>query len=379
MSRLKTENRQLKMNWFDIQNINEIDSPTLVIYLDRVQRNIDKVIKMAGNPARLRPHVKTHKTPQIVDLHLQKDIDKFKCATIAEAEMCAKQGAKSIILAHQLTIPKYNRWIKLIKTFPDTEFITVVDNQLTTNDLEQLAETNHLTFNLFIDVNNGMNRSGIRLNDSAFELCQIIHQSKYLKFGGLHVYDGHIRQSNFAERQQKGENDFQKVTDFVERLNAVNIDVEEVVVGGSPSFPVHANRANVTLSPGTYVFWDRGYGDKFQESDFEHAAVMITRVISVIDDQTVCLDLGHKSIASENPHPRVYFLNCEVEKFLIHSEEHLTIQTPDAKQLKVGDVLYGVPHHICPTVNLTDELTIIENGKATQRWEVVARKRKLTI
>jgi len=367
------------MNWFDIQNINEIDSPTLVIYLDRVQRNIDKVIKIAGNVTRLRPHVKTHKTPQIVDLHLQKGIDKFKCATIAEAEMCARQGAKSIILAHQLTIPKYNRWIKLIQTFPNTEFIAVVDNQLIINDLEALSKANNLVLKLLIDVNNGMNRSGIRLNDSAFELCQKIDKSKYLNFGGLHVYDGHIRQSNFAERQQNGEKDFQKVTDFAARLKQANIKVDEIVVGGSPSFPVHANRPNVTLSPGTYVFWDKGYGDKCQELDFEHAALMITRVISVIDEQTVCLDLGHKSIASENPHPRVYFLNCEVEKFLIHSEEHLTIQTPDAKHLKVGDVLYGIPHHICPTVNLTDELTVIENGKATQRWEVVARKRKLTI
>lgn len=367
------------MNWFDIQNINEIDSPTLVIYLERVQRNIDKVIKMAGNTARLRPHVKTHKTPQIVDLHLQKGIDKFKCATIAEAEMCAKQGAKSIILAHQLTFPKYNRWIKLIQNFPKTEFIAIVDNQLTVNDLNELAKANSLVLNLFLDVNNGMNRSGIWLDDSAFELCQIIHKSDNLNFGGLHVYDGHLHMPNFEKRVEVGENGFQYVTDFIERLEMANIEIPEVVVGGSPSFPVHMNRANVTLSPGTYVFWDKGYGDKFQESDFEHAAIMITRVISKIDEKTVCLDLGHKSIASENPHPRVYFLNCNVEKFLIHSEEHLTIQTPDAKHLKVGDVLYGVPHHICPTVNLTDELTVIENGKATQRWEVVARKRKLTI
>ena len=367
------------MSWFEIQNIDEVDSPALAIYLDRVENNINKVIKKAGGSARLRPHVKTHKTPEIVDLHIKKGVDKFKCATIAEAEMCAMQGATSVVLAHQLTVSKYNRWIKLLQSFPNTQFISVVDNSRTIDDLMILAKDNNVELDLALDVNNGMNRSGIRLNDKALELCQRINQRENLRFLGLHVYDGHIRQSNFAERQQEGDKDFKSVTDFVQLLNANNIEVKEVLVGGSPSFPVHANRENVTLSPGTYVFWDKGYGDKFQESDFEYAALVVTRVISVLDEDTICVDLGHKSIASENPHSRVYFLNCEVEEFLIHSEEHLTIRTKDAKHLKVGDVLYGIPHHICPTVNLNEELAVVENGRVTHRWAIVARKRFLTI
>lgn len=367
------------MSWFEIQNIDEVDSPALVIYLDRVARNIDKVIKKAGGSARLRPHVKTHKTPEIVDLHIKKGVDKFKCATIAEAEMCAMQGAVSVVMAHQLTVSKYNRWIKLLQSYPNTQFISVVDNSNTLDDLMVLAKENNVVLDLALDLNNGMNRSGIRLNDKALELCQRINQSEDLRFVGLHVYDGHIRQSNFAERQQEGDKDFKSVTDFIQQLNANNIEVKEVIVGGSPSFPVHANREHVTLSPGTYVFWDKGYGDKFQESDFEYAALVVTRVISVLDEDTICVDLGHKSIASENPHPRVYFLNCEVEAFLIHSEEHLTIRTKDAKHLKVGDVLYGIPHHICPTVNLNEELAVVENDRVTHRWAIVARKRFLTI
>ena len=367
------------MNWFEVQNIDKVDSPALVIYLDRVERNIDKAIAKAGGADRFRPHVKTHKTAEVIDLHLKKGVDKFKCATIAEAEMCARQGAKSVVLAHQLTVGKYNRWIKLIQSFPNTQFACVVDNLRTVKELTALSKDNKAVLEVFLDVNNGMNRSGIRLNNTALELCKYINQCDCLNFAGLHVYDGHIRQSNFAERQQEGERDFESVTSFMEQLRANNIEVGEVIVGGSPSFPVHANRENVTLSPGTYVFWDKGYGDTFQESDFEYAALVITRVISVLDDNTICLDLGHKSIAAENPHPRVYFLNCKVEAFVIHSEEHLTVRTPNAKQFKVGDVLYGIPHHICPTVNLNEELVIIENGIATSRWEVLARKRKLTI
>lgn len=365
--------------WYDITNITTIDSPTLVIYLDRVLRNIDKVIEIAGSPQRLRPHVKTHKTPQIIDLHLQKGIDKFKCATIAEAEMCAMQGAKSVLLAHQLTFPKYNRWLRLVQKYPNTNFASIVDNKKTINDLITLAIQNKVVFEVFLDVNNGMQRSGIPLNENALKLCRTIATSDYLTLGGLHVYDGHILDGEFEKRLEHGNHDFKMVTDFVLTLQQYNIDIPEIVVGGSPSFPVHAHRENITLSPGTYVFWDKGYHKKFPDIPFEFAALVISRVISKIDDETICVDLGHKSIASENPHPRVYFLNCEVEQFIIHSEEHLTIKTPDAKYLQVGDVLYGIPHHICPTVNLTDYLTIIDNGKATQSWEVVARKRKITL
>lgn len=365
--------------WYDIENINTVDSPTLVIYLDRVERNIDKVIEMAGSPERLRPHIKTHKTPQIIDLHLQKGIVNFKCATIAEAEICGMSAVKSVLLAHQLTFPKYERWVNLIQKYPNTNFACIVDNRLTIEALETVAREHKVRFELFLDINNGMKRSGTPLNENTLNLCKIIAKSDVLVFGGLHVYDGHVLDFDFETRLQHGNNDFQQITTFIRTLEQENINVPEVVVGGSPSFPVHVHRPNVTLSPGTYVFWDKGYNKKFPDIPFEFAALVMTRVISKLDEETICVDLGHKSIASENPHPRVYFLNCQIEKFIIHSEEHLTIKTPDAKHLQVGDVLYGVPHHICPTVNLTDWLTVIENGKATQKWDVIARKRKVTV
>jgi D-serine deaminase-like pyridoxal phosphate-dependent protein len=367
------------MNWYEIDNIDAVDSPSLVIYLDNVKANIDKAIAIAGGTERLRPHVKTHKTPEIIDLHLKKGISDFKSATISEAEICAMQGANSVLLAHQLTASKYQRWVNLIETYPNTHFACVVDNLLTIKDLERVAIANQLNFDLFLDINNGMNRSGILPNELALSLCKYINPSKNLTFGGLHVYDGHILAKDFEERSEIGKQDLESVKKFILKLKSLQIKIPEIVVGGSPSFPVHARNQNVRVSPGTYIFWDKGYSDKFQDLAFLHAALVVTRVISKLDEQTVCIDLGHKSIASENPHPRVYFLNCKVEKFLIHSEEHLVIQTPDAKNLKVGDVLYGIPHHICPTVNLNEFLTVIENKKATKTWEVLARKRKITV
>ena len=106
---------------------------------------------------------------------------------------------------------------------------------------------------------------------------------------------------------------------------------------------------------------------------------MVTRIISIIDEHTVCTDLGHKAVAAENPMPRVHFLNAADAEPVGQSEEHLVVKVQDASKYKVGDVWYGVPVHICPTVALYDNALIVNNNKVVDNWEVVARKRKITI
>jgi hypothetical protein len=97
------------------------------------------------------------------------------------------------------------------------------------------------------------------------------------------------------------------------------------VVGGSPSFPTHTKRKNVQYSPGTFVFWDWGYKHLVPDEPFEYAALVITRIISIIDEKTICVDLGHKSVAAENPLPRVHFLNAPDATPISQSEEHLVM------------------------------------------------------
>src|SRR5436189_3682088 len=87
--------------WYLIENIDEVPSPSLVVYPDRVNENIERAISIIGTPERLRPHIKTHKMPQIIQMHLRDGVTKFKCATIAEAEMASKAGAKDILVATQ--------------------------------------------------------------------------------------------------------------------------------------------------------------------------------------------------------------------------------------------------------------------------------------
>ena len=107
--------------------------------------------------------------------------------------------------------------------------------------------------------------------------------------------------------------------------------------------------------------------------------MVISRVISVVDENTICTDLGHKSVAAENPLPRVHFLNAEDAEPIGQSEEHFVVKVSDTTIYKVGDVLYGVPVHICPTVALYDQAVVVENNKAVDEWSVIARDRKITV
>ena len=195
----------------------------------------------------------------------------------------------------------------------------------------------------------------------------------------MHAYDGHLHDSDPAARAEACDAAFEPVFAFRDQLKQAGLPVPTIVAGGTPTFPMHARRTDVECSPGTCVFWDFGYADKLQDMDFLVAALVLSRVVSKPGNERLCLDLGHKAIAAENPQPRVRLLGLEDASFVTHSEEHLVVETARAADFKVGDALFGVPRHICPTVALHSEAVVIREGRAVDRWKVTARERRLTI
>ncbi|MEO6914934.1 MAG: D-TA family PLP-dependent enzyme, partial [Chitinophagaceae bacterium] len=160
----------------------------------------------------------------------------------------------------------------------------------------------------------------------------------------------------------------------------------KMVAGGTPTFCIQAARAAepaerglIECSPGTFIFWDEGYANQLPDLPFEPAAVLITRVISIVDEHTICTDLGHKSVASEMPFPRVAFLNAPGATAIGHSEEHLTIQVSNSAVYKPGDCIYCLPRHICPTVALYEKVYVVEDNAVTGNWKTVARDRYINI
>jgi len=365
------------MDWYNINNIDSIDSPALVVYKERIQQNIDAAVKMVKDVQLLRPHVKTNKIAEVCMMMMEAGITKFKCATIAEAEMLAIIGAKDVLLAYQPVGPKAKRFLSLIKKYPQTTFSCLVDNIVAATQLSKIFSENATMLTVFIDLNTGMNRSGIKPAD-AIVLFKQLQALKMIDVKGLHAYDGHVTDTSLLQRQERSDTAFKDVLTLAAQIESITNQPLIIVAGGSPTFPTHINR-NIECSPGTFVFWDWGYKNQLPDEPFEYAALVITRVVSIVDDITITTDLGHKSVAAENPLPRVYFLNEPDVKSVGQSEEHLVLQVNDSSQFTIGDVLYGVPFHICPTVALYEKAMVIENNELTAAWKVLARDRSITI
>lgn len=373
----------MENDWYRVSNEEQVDSPALLVFPDRIDANIRRMVEIAGGPERLRPHVKTYKMPEVVRAQMAQGITKFKCATIAEAEMVAGCDVRDLLLAYQPVGPKIHRLLALCEKFPNTAFSAVVDNPEVMTEIASTFHRAGRSLPLFIDVNAGMNRTGIEPGDDALALYKALVETPGVEAAGLHVYDGHIRESDVDARRARVEADWAGTHALVDRIKAAGLPEPVIVAGGTPSFPIHAKREahglELELSPGTILLWDRGYGTGLPDLPFESAAVLFTRVVSKPAAGTITLDLGTKAVASEMQPPRAWFPELPDAKQVGHNEEHMVLEIDGAQDFVVGNGLYAIPWHICPTVALQGEVTVVENGKATGTWTVAARNRRLTI
>jgi len=362
---------------FQVTNIGEIPSPAVLLIRARIEENLRRMIGIAGSPERLRPHIKTHKIAELVRRQIELGIARFKCATIAEAEMAASAGARDVLLGYQPVGPDARRWIELHKAYPQVHWLALIDDATALAHLVVAAQGTPLE--LLIDLDIGQHRTGVPPGSPAMELARTLAKTSGVTFGGLHAYDGHLHQTDFQEREAACREAFGPVDVLRDALRAQGIPVPRIVAGGTPTFPIHARRGDLECSPGTCVLWDAGYQTKLPDLDFLTAAILVTRVVSRPGPNRVCLDLGHKAVASEMPHPRVVFLNLPDATPVAHNEEHLVVETPHASRFPVGTVVYGIPWHVCPTMALHAEAWVVDGSQATGRWKVAARARRLGI
>jgi D-serine deaminase-like pyridoxal phosphate-dependent protein len=193
---------------------------------------------------------------------------------------------------------------------------------------------------------------------------------------GLHTYDGHIRAAVFEVRKKQCDEAFAPVEQMRDELKKMGFEEPVIVAGGSPSFSIHSKRNKIECSPGTFIFWDKGYTDLCAEQPFLTAALVISRVISLPDPTKICLDLGHKAIAAENELTKI---NAPGLQAISQSEEHLVLEAGAGHGYKIGDLFYGQPLHICPTVALYERGYTVENQMARGEWKILARDRKICL
>jgi D-threonine aldolase len=359
---------EMDNTWFQIANVAEVDTPFLAIFPERVKDNIRALKAIIPEAARLRPHVKTNKCKQVIAIMLEEGITKFKCATIAEAEMLALASAPDVLLAYQPIGPKIKRFTNLVTSYPGTKFACLVDNEEIAEQLGASVSERNLCVQVYLDLNVGMNRTGIGPDD-ALSMYGRISEIPGIVLVGLHAYDGHIKTADLRIRRIKYQEAYQKVEILMKEIIKSGFDCPNISAGSTPTLEFHADIPEVECSPGTFVYWDQTYDELYGELPFKAAVIVVCRVISKVNIETFCLDLGYKALSSESDKKqRIHFLNIGGVQILDQWEEHMLIKINTGTKLKIGDVLYGIPYHIGRTCNLYQSSSIVNNHRITGEW-----------
>ena len=366
---------------YQLEDASSIISPALIYYQEIIEENIDKMIRIAGGTHRLWPHVKTHKSIDMIHLLIERGINRFKCATMAEGEMLGLAGAKQVIVAYPLIGPNIKRFIKLMDTFPNTEFFAIGDDEGQIKRLSASALEVDVSVQFLLDINCGMNRTGVA-GTSAGRLYRVAAHLPAIVVRGMHVYDGHRHETAMNERRKSADDDVLEAFQLRDTLQSEGIDCSIMVLGGTPSFPCHAENEQAFLSPGTCMIHDAGHAASYMDLPFEIGAMVLTRVVSHPAPGVFTVDLGTKGVAADPAIPRAVIIGYEKAQTVLQSEEHWVLRMPEGREddrPAIGQELYAAPWHICPTSALYPNLLVARNHRVETEWPVTARNRKITI
>lgn len=360
-------------------------TPALVIYADKVAANIAATICVLGGDAnRWRPHVKTSKLGFVMRQLAEQGVVNVKCATTLELLTAAEAGATDILVAYPMMGANAQRVAELAEQMPDRRISALVENSA------QINAWTGSRVGLFIDVNSGLDRTGLEQDRTAelINLAQAI-EAAGLIFRGLHVYDGHMsKYADLATREVMAHQNYDQLMELVTALNAAGLIVEEVITAGTPAFPCAITYQPFKdapfvqrVSPGTVVYGDCTSTIQLPaEWGYEPAAVVVATVVSQPTAHRVTCDAGHKAVSADAGVPTCTVLGrpeLEPDK---PSEEHLPINVPAGATVPgIGEHLLLVPRHVCPTVNNFDHALIVEDGRIVRVESVTARGREVPI
>jgi len=367
------------MNNYHFHGEEVIDSPSLVYYQDIIEENIKKSVDLAGSADRLWPHIKTHKMSALLKIQIGQGIVRFKCATIAEAELCAMAGVADALMAYPLVGPNIARFVKLREKYAGTNFWAIGDSlqQLGLLGKAVAASAVKTAVSVLIDVNLGMNRTGVlpeKLEQFYLDAIKI----EGLSIKGFHCYDGHLGIRDISERKAAVSSASEKFWEVKNSLEKKGHDIPVLIMGGTPTFACHRETEGVYLSPGTFFVNDYGYSSKFPDLDFTPGAAILSRVISHPAAGLFTIDCGHKAISADQS-DRGTIVEFPQAKPVLQSEEHWVWKLESGSLPPIGTVLYIIPSHICPTTSLYPGVIVVKNGKQADYWEVGGRNRKITI
>ncbi len=358
---------------YKVEDTEHLLTPALLVYPEVVDTNISATLKMAGDdPDRWRPHLKTAKMPAIVQLLIAHGVTQFKCSTTLELLMACQAGASDILLAFPVMGANAARVKDIAVRYPRAAVSVLVENA------EQAALWKDSRVGVFVDVNSGMNRTGA----DPERLTQISQLTRDLgaQFRGVHFYDGHVSGAPPAERERRTHEGYDRLLELIHSLQSQGIAVPEVITSGTPAAPYAMTYPGFRdadfvhrISPGTVVFNDPSSLEQLPGWGYRPAALVLTTVVSHPKPGIITCDAGHKSVSADAGVPTCTVLGHPDWKPAKPSEEHLPIEVPENESPKLGDKLYLVPRHVCPTVNNFDEAIFVVRGRVQTVARVAAR------
>lgn len=359
---------------YRVADVETILTPALLIYPDLVEANITATIRMAaGNPNRWRPHMKTAKIPAVLQMLLVQGVKSLKCSTTLELLVACEVGFPDVLLAFSVMGANALRTAELADRFPQTRISVLVETAA------QIEAWRGKNIGLFVDINTGMNRTGVWQEGSPriAELASLAGD----QFRGLHYYDGQLSSVAAEDREMHSHAGYRKLMQIVEDLVKQGISVPEVITSGTPAAPYamsfelfHDAPFIHRISPGTVVYNDLTSLKQLPRFGYRPAACVLTTVVSHPTENTITCDAGHKSVSVDSGVPNCSVLGFEHLQPLKPSEEHLPITSPTGEDLpEMGDKLYLFPKHVCPTVNNFDHALFIRDGRVESMERVSAR------
>jgi 3-hydroxy-D-aspartate aldolase len=357
-----------------------LQTPALVVDLDRLERNIAKMAEHARKHGiSLRPHAKTHKSAAIAKLQIAAGALGVCCAKLGEAEALAEQGVGSILITSPVVTERgIARLMALNARMPD--LMATTDNAEVALRLAAAAKASGKKLNVVVDIDPGMGRTGIRPGEAAIALVKQVAESGSLEFRGLQCYAGQVQHMESPnERRDKSLSAMREFGELRDSLAKLGLTPGIMTGGGTGTFDIDPDAHVLTeLQVGSYIFMDRQYNDVWEKpgghTPFETSLFVATTVISANRDGLATTDAGFKSFATDAGSPMIdsgappganYFFFGDEQGGIIYAGE----------KLKPGDPIRCVVPHCDPTVNLYDRYHAMRGTTLEAIWPVDARGR----
>ncbi len=356
-----------------------LDTPCLVVHEEILEQNVAEMAEYAGQRGiKVRPHQKTHKTAEIARMQIEAGAIGGTCAKLGEAEALVDSGALSdVLIANEIVGELKVR--RLLALMDRANVMVAVDGVEAAQRLSDACSQAGKRLDVLLEVNTGLNRAGLKPGEEVLDLARSLAEMPGLNVRGIMTHEGHVAAAKDADdlgeiARRAGEN----LVATAELLRENGFDIDVVSVGSTPAAFATTKIEGVTeMRPGTYVFNDNT-AFRFGRITPDRCALRIlATVVSRPAADRAVVDAGSKTLAMD-PSPSKKGFGYVVEypdaTIVRVSEEHGVIELPEnARDLKVGDKIEIIPNHVCPTVNLQDEMFVVRDGEVTGCWNVIAR------